>query len=75
MKKNTAEKYSLPREVKYCTKCVVSNQRLRISFDEEGVCSACRFAEHKQNVIDWKSREQELEKLCDKYRRNDVDTM
>lgn len=71
MKKNTAEKYSLPREVKYCTKCVVSNQRPRISFDEEGVCSACRFAEHKQNGIDWKSREQELEKLCDKYRRND----
>ena len=58
-------------QVKYCKKCVVSNQRPRIVFDDNGVCSACQFAYEKQNVIDWDQRALELEKLCDKYRRND----
>ena len=63
MKKNIAEIYGVPTEVKFCKKCVVSNQRPRIVFDEEGVCSACRFAEHKKNDIDWEAREQELVEL------------
>ena len=62
---------NLPREVIFCTKCVISNQRPRIVFDEEGVCSACRYAEAKRRDINWKAREIELEKLLDKYRRND----
>ena len=60
-----------PKQVIYCKKCVVSNQRPRITFDHNGVCSACIFAYEKQNVIDWKSRQQQLEELCDKYRRSD----
>jgi len=64
-------KYGLPSEVRYCKKCVISNQRPRISFDEEGVCSACRFAEMKRTVIDWNQRESELRALCDRFRRND----
>ena len=46
--KNTKERYNLPTEVKYCVKCTISNQRPRISFDENGVCSACNFAEFKK---------------------------
>jgi len=61
----------IPKDVKFCRKCVVSNQRPRIKFDEEGVCSACRFAERKRNGIDWGMRESELEQLLDKHRRND----
>ncbi|MCX5842750.1 MAG: N-acetyl sugar amidotransferase, partial [Deltaproteobacteria bacterium] len=61
---------TLPKEVKFCTRCVMSNQRPRITFDEEGVCSACRFAEYKQTV-DWEKRKQELWELCDKYRSKD----
>ncbi|MBI2658433.1 N-acetyl sugar amidotransferase [Candidatus Woesearchaeota archaeon] len=61
----------LPQEIKFCRKCVVSNQRPRIILDEEGVCSACRFAYEKEHAIDWKEREDLLRKLCDKYRRND----
>lgn len=79
-------KYGLPEKVIYCRRCVMSNQRpasipefkhtpdrrganyLRI--DEEGVCDACRHAEHKQR-IDWKAREDELLRLLDKHRRND----
>ncbi len=60
-----------PREVIYCTRCVISNQRPRITFDERGVCSACRFAEEKQTRIAWPRRHEELEALCAKHRRND----
>ncbi len=75
--------YGLPSKVKFCKKCVVSNQRPStvvetassiknqrkptIEFDDKGVCSACRFAEKKKS-IDWEQRDFELKKLCDKYR-------
>jgi len=79
-------KYGLPGDVKFCSKCVISNQRpctvvefknkpsIRkptIKFDNENVCSACHYAELKENVIDWKSREDELIELCKKHRSND----
>tara|TARA_B110000971_G_C20039698_1_gene516971 strand:- start:5944 stop:7113 length:1170 start_codon:yes stop_codon:yes gene_type:complete len=69
--KNTKERYNLPDEVKFCRKCIISNQRPRITFDEHGVCSACNFAEMKKNKFDWGKRESELVKLLDKHRRND----
>jgi N-acetyl sugar amidotransferase len=77
--------YGLPAEVKFCKKCVISNQRpsstaehkhtidskkTTIHFDAEGVCDACRTAETK-NSIDWNKREEELLQLLDKYRSKD----
>ena len=56
-----------PKEVRYCAKCVVSNQRPRIFFDSEGVCGACRFREY-EGKIDWKRREEELAELCSGFR-------
>ena len=67
---NVAERYGLPLDVRYCVRCTMSNQRPRITFDHEGVCSACRYAEHKQK-IDWNERERELKDLCDRHRRTD----
>jgi len=82
---NLEVKYGLPKEVVFCKKCVMPNQRpassvefqhvkdkkhKTLQFDEEGVCDACRVNEQKQN-IDWKKREDELLQLLDKYRRND----
>lgn len=69
-KHDVINKYSLPIEVKYCKKSTITNQRPRIIFDENGVCSACSFAEFK-NKIDWNAQEQELIKLCDRFRRKD----
>lgn len=77
--------YGLPSEVKFCSRCVISNQRPSstvefqsngarketIAFDEEGVCAACRYADIKDHGIDWDAREQELRDLCDQYRRHD----
>jgi N-acetyl sugar amidotransferase len=77
--------YGLPQEVKFCTKCVMSNQRpastvefkhtaeskkTTMQFDENGICDACRTAEIKDN-INWGMREEELIKLLDKHRKND----
>lgn len=62
----------VPKEIAFCKRCVVSNQRPRIHFDEEGVCGACRFAEMKhRETIDWNEREKMLKELCDQHRRND----
>lgn len=60
-----------PKEVKFCKRCVVSNQRPRIEFGDDGVCSACNFAYEKNNSINWLEREQQLKNLCDNYRRSD----
>ncbi|MBI1974746.1 MAG: N-acetyl sugar amidotransferase [Parcubacteria group bacterium] len=59
---------SQPREVRFCTRCVVSNQRPRITFDDRGVCSACIYARRKHQMINWKAREEELKMLCDRHR-------
>lgn len=53
--------------MKYCKKCVMPDTRPGISFNEEGVCSACQSFERRKE-IDWDSRYKELVKLCDKYR-------
>lgn len=53
--------------MKYCKKCVMPDTRPGITFDAEGVCSACRSYE-KRKLIDWDKRWKELEALCDKYR-------
>ena len=77
--------YGLPTEVKFCKRCVMSNQRpaseiefkhnintkkKTLNFDEDGVCDACRNADQKEN-IDWEEREKQLLQLLDKYRSKD----
>lgn len=81
-----AAKFGLPPEVKFCKRCVISNQRpssemeyahtintvkRTIQFDAEGICDACRFADQKKTVIDWQARDKELRDLCDRYRSKD----
>ncbi|MAO90918.1 MAG: LPS biosynthesis protein PseA [Rhodospirillaceae bacterium] len=76
-------KYGLPRDVIFCKKCVISNQRpsssvefahnakskkTTISFGEDGICDACRYAEMKEREVDWDQREAHLRELLDKYR-------
>jgi N-acetyl sugar amidotransferase len=79
--------YGLPERVLFCTRCLMSNQRpssfpeFRHTADrttptlhigEDGVCDACRYAEWKHaQVIDWESREQALQMLCDQRRSKD----
>lgn len=84
-KKLLQAKYGLPQDVKFCKKCVMSNQRPTSSiefkhtinkehktliFDEDGICDACRVSEQKKH-INWQKREEELIKLLDKHRKSD----
>jgi N-acetyl sugar amidotransferase len=72
LSKNSKKLYSLPDEVKFCKKCVMSNQRPRITFDKDGVCNACKYWESKENQkIDWSEREKLLVETLNKHRKTD----
>ena len=78
--------FNLPKDVFFCKRCVVSNQRPSsipefkhktdregakyINIDTNGICDACKHAETKER-IDWNLREEELIELLDKYRSKD----
>lgn len=53
--------------MKYCTRCVMPDTRPGITFDENGVCSACNHYDNRKNT-DWAARRAELDALCNKYR-------
>ncbi len=75
--------YGLEKKVLFCKKCLISNQRpsssiefknkgqakKTIKFDEDQICSACKFQIIKNEKIDWKEREKELKDLCDRFRK------
>ena len=63
-------KYGLPKNVVFCKKCVISNQRpnssvefknapnsikATINLDKESICDACKVAQSKTN-IQWQER-------------------
>ena len=67
MKNKKVAFYGLPSEVKFCIRCVMSNQKPNstpefkhklnnkkstLEIDELGVCSACRVAESKEKMMD-----------------------
>lgn len=77
--------FGLPERVRFCTRCVMSNQRPSsypefrhtidrktptLHIDDEGVCDACRYSDRKEQ-IDWEGREREFLRLLDQYRRDD----
>lgn len=78
--------YGLPKEVKFCKHCVISNQRPNsavefqhsintkkntINFNHDGICDACVMAKKKENEINWNDREKKLIELCNKFRKHD----
>lgn len=66
-KRNLKSMYHLPKEVKYCKKCVMPDTRPGIKFNNEGICSACQSFERRK-LIDWNKRQEEFAAICDKYR-------
>ena len=79
-------KFGLPSEVKFCKRCVISNQRPNstvehtnvkerkidtIHFNGDGVCDACRAVERNYTETDWDEREGRLRDLCGRFRRDD----
>jgi N-acetyl sugar amidotransferase len=77
--------HGLPEKVIFCKRCCISNQRPStkrefskkssqdtetVGFGEDGVCDTCKWFDYKK-TINWTDREEQLKKLCDKFRRND----
>ena len=78
-------KYGLPKNIKFCSRCVISNQRPNstvetkhtanskkqtIAIDANNVCDACNTAIIKKS-INWNDREAQLKELCDLHRSKD----
>jgi hypothetical protein len=47
----------------YCKQCVMPTSRPGLVFDEEGICSACRWHEKKAS-IDWMQRAQQFQDIA-----------
>ena len=83
MNKKNYSLYGLPEEIKFCKKCVISNQRPNnvvefkskdnqkkgIAFSSDDlICDACNYNEKKKE-INWKEREIQLIDLLSKYKK------
>jgi len=54
--------------MQYCARCVYpANAKPTIIFDDEGVCSGCRYHESRQQ-INWEEREKMLRKFLETYK-------
>ena len=85
---NNRSFYGLPEKVQFCKKCVISNQRPNsvvefknkkniktgISFDKNGVCSACNFTYKKNENIDWE-KERKTKKFFLNIEKNGYDCL
>ncbi len=86
MKSKLEAYYGLPNEVKFCKKCVISNQRPNstvefknkkgenkkvINFNEDDICSACIYQLEKETSIDWKDRDKKLRSLLERFKSSD----
>tara|TARA_B110000858_G_scaffold57759_1_gene67292 strand:+ start:726 stop:1931 length:1206 start_codon:yes stop_codon:yes gene_type:complete len=83
MTKKNYSLYGLPEEVRFCSKCTISNQRPSstiefmakdnikkgIEVNSNNICDACKYNDIK-NKIDWEEREKKLISLCNKYRKS-----
>jgi len=48
----------------YCIRCCTPETQEGVTFDEIGICTACRSSEEKMH-IDWSEREKELRRILD----------
>lgn len=75
-------RYGTPAEVRYCSRCTMSNQRPSsvvewqsegtrkpsLGFNADGVCAACEYQTIMDTQIDWEARDKELRELCSQAR-------
>ena len=85
-KSNKYSLYGLPEKVEHCKKCLMTNQKPfsvnemvhgieikkeGLEIQSDGICTACHYADKKDEGIDWEAREILLKNLLNKYRKND----
>tara|TARA_B110000027_G_C16122199_1_gene303849 strand:- start:6910 stop:8061 length:1152 start_codon:yes stop_codon:yes gene_type:complete len=55
--------------LKYCVNCLFPESKPDLSFNDEGICSACEAAEMKDNGINWKLKEKEFFEIINYYKK------
>jgi len=60
----------MKKHIRYCCRCVLPETKPDLSFDNEGVCSACHYYESRP-TIDWEERQKEFLSLVEQYRSKD----
>ena len=79
-------KFSSPKKVIFCKKCVLSNQKpvtipefkhtinragaLYMNIGKDGICDGCKYHSIKYKTINWVKREKELKNLLNRFRKN-----
>ena len=58
--------------IQYCTRCCMPETQEGVTFDEFGVCTACRSSEEKMH-IQWGEREKQLRKILSEAREKSGD--
>jgi len=56
--------------IRYCRDCIYPETKPDLSFNEDGVCDACRFVDVKDS-IDWDLRRKELEGIFEEFKNKD----
>ena len=56
--------------ITYCKNCLYPETKQDLTFNENGVCSACSYLKIK-DTIDWVQKRKELEKILEKFRSKD----
>lgn len=68
IRRRTHELVDPSRELRRCTKCLMTETEQTLTFDEQGVCNICQNARERINEIDWNAREEELRGILEEYR-------
>ena len=53
----------------YCKTCLETDTRPNTKFEEDGICTACKYSESLKNV-DWDERKKELEEIVEFGKKN-----
>ncbi len=60
--------------IRYCNKCLFPETKPDLSFNEEGICSACVAAEQKNIGIDWDQKRKDFFEIVDYYKKPSGET-
>ena len=53
--------------MKYCKTCVLPDTKPGVTFNEEGICSAC-ISTSLKHQIDWDARQEKLKRMCEEIK-------
>ncbi len=56
-----------------CKSCLFPNTKPDLHFDDDGICTACKYTDYYNNKVDWDKREKEFFQLIEKFKKKKND--